>query len=684
MIGNAIFAVPHSKIGTLSALHVGMETQFANFDISSLLTSSDDQHASVLGQKNIKLPDEKNGQRFSDHFVEAAITVPAGSMSLDEADAVSAEIQNDTPSDIANDTLSFLSESFEVPNSPKNERPAGQILSGHLVTLEPKPENREIDSEQLTALPIRKSASANFDEWETDFAATATLSDNFSAVEAAIAKYTTRNEQVEQSQNEPASELKLSEFKDLSNLKTDYQGTVLGALNQRTASMVSGQVTKEQVAPKSDTNINANTTFALQSIQALEQENTLKFSAQLTVKPGSIDVGSNRQSNVGPKLAPVASLRTENTSLEVADQTNKSSFREGGTEETLNRSFDYQNRSSQPAVSPSELSSKLAEASQSNQPLNKTSLKADLVQPLSTETQPVEFPSAVATASPIEPNKPIRDNKLASHIKRVPELKVTSGLDEQGADGEYRLSRPTEIPSSTPHLETDKVRSDSKILGSLNLRLANKAKVDRPVIEVDQEIDTPFSETVDGKLSVTRGEIPIGTADKSVPIAASAHLMNLVTAPVSQKPVSFDWNSPQFAERFATEVSDLTINGDLKKFEINPRNLGRLEVALVARGSSEVLRIEAESQAARDVIVQHSQAIQDMLKSQGRPDVTIRVDVKDTGFASVSAGAGQNLAQQNEAGTQEDRSSSQYKGGSSLAADIRTEPEPMRDQGRYA
>ena len=52
---------------------------------------------------------------------------------------------------------------------------------------------------------------------------------------------------------------------------------------------------------------------------------------------------------------------------------------------------------------------------------------------------------------------------------------------------------------------------------------------------------------------------------------------NLPIQAATHKTVNFDWNAPNFAGRFAAEVSGMTTIGDSKKFEINPRNLGRLE-----------------------------------------------------------------------------------------------------------
>jgi len=142
------------------------------------------------------------------------------------------------------------------------------------------------------------------------------------------------------------------------------------------------------------------------------------------------------------------------------------------------------------------------------------------------------------------------------------------------------------------------------------------------------------------------------TASSLDTLVGDVPISNLPLQAATHKIVNFDWTAPNFAGRFAAEVSGITTIGDSKKFVINPRNLGRLEVSFVSRGAAEFIRIEAETDAARDVILQNAQAIQDMLKAQGRSDLTIRVDVKESGFSSLNGGD-LNQAQQDSAGTNE-------------------------------
>ncbi|MEP3227120.1 MAG: hypothetical protein ABJO01_14170 [Parasphingorhabdus sp.] len=137
----------------------------------------------------------------------------------------------------------------------------------------------------------------------------------------------------------------------------------------------------------------------------------------------------------------------------------------------------------------------------------------------------------------------------------------------------------------------------------------------------------PFA--VDGKNS----SVDLGLQDQVDLPTATAAAATLGASSLTQKSVNFDSNAPQFPERFASEIGDLKINGDLKKFELNPRNLGRLEVSFVTRGGTEMLMIEADNEAARDMILKHGQAIQDLLKSQGRTDLGLRIDLRDNGLA---------------------------------------------------
>ncbi len=244
------------------------------------------------------------------------------------------------------------------------------------------------------------------------------------------------------------------------------------------------------------------------------------------------------------------------------------------------------------------------------------------------------------------------------------------------------LSTPGNIGSEQPVLDSLDLRLAS------NRNLAGTKSVQAP--EIDARVSTAPSDAsmkIETKSSfMEMQKLSTGhDLETSIELSAPAPVAQPTsTQTATQKTVGFDWNAPQFAERFASEISDMRINGDLKKFEINPRNMGRLEVSFVSRGGVEVLQIEAESDAAREVIVQHSQAIQDILKAQGRSDLTLRVDVRDNMFAA-SQNDSMDFSQQNSAGEQEENTASSSQNGSAaMTAEGDVDPPAPSDNSRYA
>lgn len=145
----------------------------------------------------------------------------------------------------------------------------------------------------------------------------------------------------------------------------------------------------------------------------------------------------------------------------------------------------------------------------------------------------------------------------------------------------------------------------------------------------------------------------------------------------------FDLTAPRLAERLAAEISDMSASGETKKFEINPRNLGRMEITFATRGSTEIVEIQTENRFAKDVIAQHSHLLQDMLKSQGRDDLSFRVDVKDNMLASARADSGQ-LGQQDNRGGREQQSAPAQSGPKLPVLESGRERMPVSDDGRYA
>ncbi len=277
-------------------------------------------------------------------------------------------------------------------------------------------------------------------------------------------------------------------------------------------------------------------------------------------------------------------------------------------------------------------------------------------------------------------------NKSTAPILAAPytDFAIRNRSKTDNVDGKRpaALSSPSNIGSEQPVLDSLDLRlaSNRNLAGTKSVQAPEiDARVSKAPTDASMKIETKSSFMEMQKLST--GHDLETTIELSAP-APVAQPTSTQTA--TQKTVGFDWNAPQFAERFASEISDMRINGDLKKFEINPRNMGRLEVSFLSRGGVEVLQIEAESDAAREVIVQHSQAIQDILKAQGRSDLTLRVDVRDNMFAA-SQNDSMDFSHQNGAGEQEEHTASPSQNGSAaMTTEGDVDPPAPSDNSRYA
>jgi len=754
MIGKIMSEVSHSIIGMLSAKPVDMETQLSKFDLNSLLTSSDDQYAAVLGQNNIKQPGDQNESRFLDQLAENGVHVQVGSKSLDKADTTSAEQPSLKDLGDTSDVVSFLSKSNEVLAVSKTQTSEGPHFSNPVVAKNSDSKETEAESKQLIAQPIRKLVSMSFDEWETGFASSTMLDDNFSAVESAIAKYRLPVVEPGQTpitpipvhgqdgvQNPPVSSTETSDaelsgdFTTVPDQESKPSMTTTGPVSHITTT---GEIDDNGSATQLTQSLAKSTDpdSAPQPYLVLDQVNTSQSSASISpyaaINLESVGINHESKDRIGKAsdATPVILKAPSTVSTHVFDQPDNFLPRDGQSSRHENRSAPLMDLSS-------ELSNKFVESNtgridQTPKPISMTSMEVgkptpdnlgqvakppapgfqrfEGLTPLSidknVQASPMEDvePAApkqdekqlVAPAfnrSPLQRDRPVplkdmgqpapvENNKETSHPNvAVLPSNVLNWQPEDKKTTPRVVAR--EMPRATVVSELEKPVQEPKILDSINLRLSNKIEVDRP-LGTRSETDLPASNTGVEKQAAANLELPAASVEKSVPITTPVHLLNIPTSPTVHKTVNFDWNSPQFAERFATEISDLSTNGDLKRFEINPRNLGRLEVAFVARGGTEFIRIEAESQAARDAIVQHSQVIQDMLKAQGRSDLTIRVDIKDQGFSSASDNSGLNFAQQDETGPRDDRPKSQSRGVSTLSSDIGIETDVQRDEGRYA
>ncbi len=271
---------------------------------------------------------------------------------------------------------------------------------------------------------------------------------------------------------------------------------------------------------------------------------------------------------------------------------------------------------------------------------------------------------------------------------------------------------PTDIPSRDSRAKTQITKTilsgAEPLLASSTLQAAGSGPKIQDLLDLRSDSKTRVAASSSRQFAEIETRETVIAAEKPIKIETKASIVEMENLPTAapldanvetvmpahpttvpggqssmQKTVNFDWNAPQFAERFASEIGDLRINGDLKKFEINPRNMGRLEISLLAQGPNEIIQIEAENQAARDVIAQHSQAIQEMLKAQGRSDLLLRVDLKEN-MLSAGPNDNMNFEQQDSANAQQERSARSPSHRSAMASGSEVEPQNSDDNGRYA
>ena len=354
-------------------------------------------------------------------------------------------------------------------------------------------------------------------------------------------------------------------------------------------------------------------------------------------------------------------------------------------------------------------------------PLTPNSTVTENLNPSSVENQATVESKAPAALKPLVEGKPLADSNAVSENSAKIDLARSSTNGTSGPHSDINVPKQNSVEtiahaslvgspiavksvlesgmtnqSKTIDLSR-KIQPDTEtgqtIADALDLRSASKTKVEDTIsrqIAKSEADDMAFANDkpikLETKPSFTEmdGRPAAGHLERSIELSAPVHSPSVSgTTNGMQKVVNFDWNAPLFAERFASELSDLTATGDLRKFEINPRNMGRLEVSFAARGGAEILQIEAESEAAREVIMQHSQAIQDMLKAQGRSDVTLRVDVRDNMLAS-SGNDSMNFAQQDHSDTQEERSNPSQHYGQTAPLEGPVDPQAPTDNSRYA
>lgn len=251
-------------------------------------------------------------------------------------------------------------------------------------------------------------------------------------------------------------------------------------------------------------------------------------------------------------------------------------------------------------------------------------------------------------------------------------------------------------PAGSQDTNSERPVSEQKVQDLLDFRLAAKDKSEaskaRQVLEPKGRETAIAAATKPvkadtGSFSADMDNLPAaGHLDRNAELPAAAPASPAAAAHNStSKTVNFDWNAPQFSERFAAELAELTVTGDHKKFEINPKNMGRLELSFLSRGSAEIVRIETENDAAREMIVQHSQAIQDLLKASGRSDLTLRVDVRENMFAASDNG-GMNFNQQDSTSEREEGFAQSGHSGTASLVERESDagPQDNSDNSRYA
>ncbi|MEP2101887.1 MAG: hypothetical protein ABJP02_10295 [Parasphingorhabdus sp.] len=364
---------------------------------------------------------------------------------------------------------------------------------------------------------------------------------------------------------------------------------------------------------------------------------------------------------------------------------------------------------------------KAVAATETQPPILRNSAVSEDLNASSIESREAVESKSPAAFKPLIEGKPLADGKtvLESGAKTEFLSSSTQGVIKEPSDinmpkrnpaetithastvGTSIAAKPLLDPSMTNQTKandlSNKTPSDNgagrKITDALDLRTASKSKIEDSVSrqpikseigETSLAADKPIGTETKPSFAELNSRPATGQLDRNIELSAPVQstAVNGVTNG-TPKTVNFDWHAPQFAERFASELSDLTATGDLKRFEINPRNLGRLEVSFVSRGGSEVLQIDAESDAAREVIVQHSQAIQDMLKAQGRSDLTLRVDVRDNIFSS-SGNDSMNFAQQDRSDAREERSNPSQNYRQSTPIEGQADQQMPSDNSRYA
>ena len=275
--------------------------------------------------------------------------------------------------------------------------------------------------------------------------------------------------------------------------------------------------------------------------------------------------------------------------------------------------------------------------------------------------------------------------------ERAPLSTGTEKSEKSLAGGE------AEAASIAPRLETVDPRQPliQKLGSEAPNAAAASAQSTSPLLaatELVRPIDLPNSPLMAKGFKRTAAQDEAGTAEvlptkPAEVLANQLPIANLSAIPAVRETVQanapFDLSAPRLAERLAAEISDMSVSGESKKFEINPRNLGRMEIMFTTRGSTEIIEIQTDHRSAKDIIVQHSHILQDLLKSQGRDDLTLRVDVKDH-MATSTKGESGHFSQQHNRDERQQQSAPVRPVRTRSAFSGNPDSQPVSDTSRYA
>ena len=272
--------------------------------------------------------------------------------------------------------------------------------------------------------------------------------------------------------------------------------------------------------------------------------------------------------------------------------------------------------------------------------------------------------------------------ELSAAAAKALKLNQSGFADADFSDPESQIEAGKQAAEQSPLLTKGEEQKTARSeLGQFGFRSSQRdsSRLASTSLETPTIADGDFTEAV--KPDAQSAIKSFDTAMEQLPLASSS--AQLAARDTIQKPAVFDMNSPQIAERLGAEIADISGNGGTKKFEISPRNLGRMEIIFSTRGGTETVEIQTDHRAAKDLIVQHSQALQDILKSQGRDDLTLRVDVKENMFSSSRSDDG-NLSHQENGTARDQQDRPSQNGQIAQSFDSAAEKAPAADNSRYA